>query len=132
MGFFSWTCKVCGHSIIPPEAATKLNRWMTQAVVLLPDGSILKGTYDGYGRVASKTSEHEFVDSGQDPEMYHRACWELAGKPTEFTEPSDSASDQGFFFNHEHDFPKPATLEDAKAIRPARQVSSIEWLKSQG
>jgi hypothetical protein len=69
-----------------------LNLWMSEVVVLLQSGSMLMGDYDGYGRVCGVTINDE-------PEAYHRACWEAQGKPTEFASPSEGSDDQGWFFD---------------------------------
>ena len=69
-------------------------------VVLEKDGSILKGEYDGYGRVLTEYNEHEIDFHGdEEPECYHQHCWEEAGKPIEWSEGSKYADDQGFFID---------------------------------
>ena len=94
MGFFSWDCKVCGHPMLSHYALEDKNAWMNDVVVLESDGSILRGEYGGYGDVG----EHEInIDSRNEPECYHEHCWELAGRPTEYTTGSRSARDQGYF-----------------------------------
>jgi len=105
MGFFSWNCKCCGHPMLSPYAITETNGWMNNVVVLEADGSILRGEYDGYGRVG----EHEInIDSEKEPECYHRSCWEKAGKPTEYTGASEYSADQGYFFDEgAHDMEDP-------------------------
>ena len=90
MGFFSWDCKKCGKSIRSVYSTDKSDAWMREAVVLEENGSIIKGEYDGYGRVGG----YEVDD--YDVCMYHAKCWEEAGKP-EYDGPSDGAADQGFF-----------------------------------
>jgi len=93
MGFFSWNCKGCGHPMLCEAAANESkNGWMKDVVAIEKSGSILKGEYDGYGRIGG----HEIED--YEAECYHQHCWEKAGRPTEFTEVSSSASDQGWFF----------------------------------
>jgi len=120
MGFFSWDCKVCGHSLLSPYSTNHLNDWMANVVVIEEDGSILVGEYDGYGRVNGN-------DIGSNaPQCYHRKCWELAGRPSQYTEASAGALDQGYFFDDEHDVPEPKTFKEAIASRPTRRVSSIE------
>lgn len=102
-GFFSWDCNVCGHPLLSPEATNPINRWMSDVVVIEPDGSTLMGEYDGYGRV----NDHEIAWDSGDPCVYHRACWEVAGRPTEYV-PSEDARDQGWFFDDpEHNMPDP-------------------------
>jgi hypothetical protein len=92
MGFFSWNCKSCGRSIRSGYSAAGYRDWMQQAVAILPDGSVCKGTYDGYGNIGHE--EDETLDSAA---LYHEACWEHAGEPTVFNGPSDHAGDQGIF-----------------------------------
>jgi hypothetical protein len=100
MGFFSWDCNVCGHPMLSPDATNRTNRWMADVVVIEPNGSILMGEYDGYGRVNDRDVDGE-------PCCYHHACWEVAGKPTKYI-PSESAHDQGWFFDDpKHDMPDP-------------------------
>ena len=102
MGFYSWDCKVCGHPLLSSYALADKNKWMNEAVVLFKDGGIVTGEYDGYGRLDGEHGEEE-IDG--DPECYHAACYKLAGKPTEFTEKSRSAGDQGYFFEDKvHNF----------------------------
>lgn len=82
---------------------------MMDAVVIQADGGILKGTYDGYGCIGEQRIKYgPFVDgiATNEPGCYHRACWELAGSPTDYV-PSKSAEDQGFFFGDAHDVPEP-------------------------
>jgi len=105
MGFFSWNCKVCGHPMLSHYAINEKNAWMNNVVVIEPDGSILKGEYDGYGRVNGR----EMGLGGNNAECYHRACWEKAGKPIDYTEGSESAADQGYFFDDPaHDMDPPS------------------------
>lgn len=100
MGFFSWNCRGCDHSVISHHAAThSLNGWMTQAVALTKNGPTLRGTYDGYGSVDGVRVDGDY---GNPPCLWHLACWELAGSPG-YDKPSKSARDQGFFFDNEHD-----------------------------
>lgn len=103
MGMFSWDCRRCGHPALSPAATTKINVWMNRVVALTPNGSLHRGPYDGYGRV-DDASIHERGE----PEVYHEACWRLAGKPVEFTGASMPSADQGWFFDEgAHDAPEP-------------------------
>jgi hypothetical protein len=103
MGMFSWECRGCGKSILNELGVNKTNGWMADAVALLPDGNVLMGTYDGYGRVAG-TEIHDYGE----PEIYHRACWERSGKPMEFSKASEGADDQGWFYDDaDYDIPDP-------------------------
>lgn len=105
MGFFSWNCKRCEHPLLSVYSASSINDWMIEAVALVPGGGMYVGSYDGYGRIDG--ADLPLVIGAQEPQVYHRACWELEGKPTEYTAGSENAADQGFFFDHEHDVPDP-------------------------
>ncbi len=100
MGFFSSNCKCCGRSILNKytvkEFLTDGEAWMVQAVAITKDNQIIQGEYDGYGRINDVG-----VMQGDDPDVYHKACWELAGKPTVFTGGSTYSSDQGYFIEKE-------------------------------
>lgn len=104
MGFFSQDCERCGRPLLSiwaieePEVAG----WMAEAVALTPSGSIHVGEYDGHGGIDG--AAYAVGDST----VWHRACWELAGKPTEFTGASRASSDQGWFFDTgDHTLPDP-------------------------
>jgi hypothetical protein len=106
MGLFSWECKRCSHPLLWDRATDDdgTNTWMSHAVALFPNGSVLVGDYDGYGRIGGA----EIGELGDEAETYHKACWEVAGKPTTFTEASRSAQDQGWFFEDgEHSMADP-------------------------
>jgi hypothetical protein len=94
MGLFSWNCKGCGQSIKSPFEPKPA--WHNDAVVILAGGTMLIGSYDGYGRIDGM----EFKDD--DPCMWHQRCWENAGKPTDHN-PSDGAEDQGYFYPRDED-----------------------------
>ena len=116
MGLFSWDCKYCLHPLIMPSNAESKNRWMSQVVALLPNGDVLKGDYDGYGRVAGGE-----IHGGGEPEVYHDRCWERIGKPTTFTKASRSSTDQGHFYNDGvHNSPPPGEegFFNADEMRP--------------
>lgn len=98
MGLFSWNCKECGKSIKAPYAIPKSIAWQNECVVLAPK-LIAAGPYDGYGRVGG----WDWADSEEEPEMYHEKCWEQAGKPVEFSGPSDMADDKGYFYDWDED-----------------------------
>jgi hypothetical protein len=120
MGFFSWNCKACGHSILSHHAIESNNEWMTRAVILNSDGEIMRGEYDGYGRCGS----YDYNESCGDPEMYHEACWEVIGKPTEFTGASESSRDQGYFFDDNvHNVHPPKDLRDLENIKIAGDLA---------
>lgn len=122
MGFFSYNCRGCGHSLLSSYSADKgINEWMTEAIALFPNGDRVSGEYDGYGRLG-------FADGLDGAACWHRACWEQAGKP-DFDEASRSAADQGYFFDDgDHDVLEPGVdhpegaLEMAVAERAARRL----------
>mgnify|MGYP003151588660 CR=1 FL=1 len=121
MGFFSWDCRECGHPMLSEYATNHINNWMRDVVVVEHDGNIVKGEYDGYGRVffSGGWEDHELKygtwtargNCLNEPSCWHKACWELAGKPTNY-EPSAMSADQGYFFKDEHDMEQP-TKEEA-------------------
>ena len=108
MGFFSYNCRGCLHPLLAPHAVNAVNDWMNDCVCILSDGKIVMGSYDGYGRLVVNEWDDDvqtWVD-GENPEAWHRACWEACGSPTVFTERSESADDQGHFFAPgAHDLP---------------------------
>jgi hypothetical protein len=124
MGMFSWNCKACGHPALSEGATDKsINDWMTEVVVLGNEGMI-KGHYDGYGRVNGQTI---FVMGLHGPCLYHKACWHQADEPGYDGEPSERSLDQGWFFDTgEHDMLEPGvdhppgTLEKAQEMRTKR------------
>lgn len=93
MGFFSNDCEGCHHPILSPPACEDRNGWMSRGVAIQRNGSVIIGTYDGYGCLDGRVA---LVDEAT---VYHEWCWEDAGKPTEFTGPSEGSSDQGWFFD---------------------------------
>lgn len=121
MGFFSWTCPCCEHSVRHPGATVAKSRWLSDAVAVFENGDRASGTYSGYGEVgrASRLENREGRFA-----LYHRACWTVAGKP-EFTKPSEHASDQGHFVG-EYDPAKPKSVEDCEKLRAAAQAKREE------
>lgn len=93
MGFFSQDCEECGESIISPYDIPQGLEWQNEAVCITPRGSVICGPYDGYGRV----DDHEYAIEATNT-VYHRFCWERAGKPTEYLGASRGSDDQGFFY----------------------------------
>ena len=99
-------------------ARNETNTWMSQVVVIKHDGQIIEGEYDGYGRVSPTPidpdkffdgiNERSFVwDAAELPGCWHKACWEVAGKPAEHR-PSTRSEDQGYFFEDPaHDLTEP-------------------------
>ena len=105
MGFFSANCEGCGHPLLSIQATEEINRWMNRGVAITRGGSILKGCYDGYGRL------DEFDDVVGDTTVWHQACWHTAGSPLEFRGASAPAADQGWFFEDgAHDLAEPVRV----------------------
>lgn len=115
MGFSSYDCKHCGHSILHAGSVDpEINEWMKDAVVLGADGSRLLLEFDGY---PGETDE-EVGDYGENV-WVHQACWEVAGRPEfdTYDGPSDTAEDQGHFFGTEHDMIDPRISDEAERAR---------------
>lgn len=108
MGFFSWNCKVCRHSVREGRG------WMSKAVVQGEDGSTATGRYDGYGRLDGSVGTIEVADMDGRFAMFHQTCFKLAGRP-EFNGVSESADDQGMPPSDE--FPEPRHEDDLRALR---------------
>ena len=104
MGVYSWNCKKCNHSV----KAVTVEGWeyMNEAVLLLPNGSIIIGEYNGYGCVGDYA-----IDDPFDAELWHKVCWENTGKPS-YSGPSSHADDQGYFYND----PTPQEIREAIAL----------------
>lgn len=112
MGFYSSECKCCSHPLLCKAATNEINGWMKNVVVVTPDGSILKGEYDGYGNLLGRSgSELGLGDLIYEASVYHEDCWVAAGKPMEYQGPSRYAADQGWFFGSEHDMASPLDPE---------------------
>lgn len=117
MGFFSWDCKGCNHSIREGHG------WMGKAVVVGKDGSTARGEYDGYGRVTGSIGEVELADRNGHFALYHRRCFELVGRP-EFRSASAMATDQG---TPESDqYPEPKSMQDIEALREVAATKARE------
>lgn len=122
MGFTSYECKHCGHSILSSYSADpEINKWMMFAVVLIPGGTRLVGEHDGHSGVAGAN-----VGEGSIPTdtavWVHQACWEKAGKPEyeDYDGPSPFAQDQGYFFRYEHD------MIDPRITNPTERMHLLE------
>ena len=94
MGFFSWNCSLCGHSIMNPYVISRETSWKNACVAVYPNKNTQKGSYNGYGRVGS----HPEIDYGEDVELMHRKCWKEAGKPG-YKKNSPDAAGQGHFYD---------------------------------
>ena len=108
MGLFSWQCKKCDHSIKAPYNVPSGWDYMTEAVLLEADGTTLIGLYDGYGRIEGMHGEYEINWGGEEPELWHKKCWDSMDNPP-YTGGSESAEDQGYFYND----PSEEQLEEA-------------------
>jgi len=95
-GFSSWKCLGCHRSLLSmmavDEHLTPKQAWMTDAVAIPEGGKLIKGEYDGYGKVGSKRLNYQDNIS-----CWHEACWKKSGSPG-YTRPSQNADDQGWFF----------------------------------
>jgi len=111
MGFFSWECPCCGESI------KQGNDWMGKCVALSDDGSVVKGDYDGYGRIDGRLGTVELTDMDGKFALYHQKCYDLCGRPA-YTKPSGSADDQGCGDTE----PEPHSLEDIEALKVAKKA----------
>jgi hypothetical protein len=137
MGFFSYKCEICSHPALCRQACDReINGWMSRVVAITREGELHAGEYDGYGRVGVA----EVMDSRFS--LYHRACWEMAGKPTVYTNEARHAPDQGWFFNDgDHDMLDPretvglspeeisARLAPLVAARDGQNLG-FRWLKA--
>jgi hypothetical protein len=130
MGFFSWNCKGCGHPLLSGYAANGVNDWMVSGVAITKRGRLHRGGYDGYGRLNGVRidldvywSKRTGASSG-DPDCYHRACWQIMGEPMRYKGGSESAADQGFFFDPgDHQVTEPKTRADLQlAKQKAREI----------
>jgi len=74
---------------------------MKESVALFKDGTKVTGEYDGYGSINDRRLFDENYECNV--AVYHKACWEKAGKP-EYDGPSKDANDQGWFFE-DKDYP---------------------------
>ena len=120
MGCFSWDCKACAHSVRAGEATTAVSEWLSEAVLVESDGSTVRGTYDGYGRLRTRSGREVELQDGPAPCLYHQACYDLLGKPS-YDKPSRSANDQGYFVG-DYDPKKPHSREDvAKLAKDAKE-----------
>jgi len=108
MGFFSWDCKGCGHSIREGRG------WMGKAVVQGSDGDTASGRYDGYGRLDGSVGTVEVADLDGSFAMWHQTCFKLMGRPS-FTSVSGSANDQGM--PPADEFPEPRSVDDLRALK---------------
>ena len=115
MGFFSWDCEGCKHSIRGGYSTYEISRWMTRVVILFPkhSGPISRGVYGGYGRLQEDDEDRNLGD--EEPfTMYHEACWKILGSPDKFSCASKYARDQGYFTDFNP--PEPKNQKDLEEI----------------
>jgi len=93
VGVFSWNCKSCERSIL--NHMIDMDGVYCQATVIFPDGSIIHGSYDGYGRIGGRQLNDCLT--GDNGTFYHTSCWRGEGSPLDYAGPSDPAEDQGHF-----------------------------------
>jgi len=116
MGCFSWDCPACHHSIRAAHATNDVSAWLSEAVLVEPDGNTFRGTYDGYGRLESRGGrELDLSEGNGEPCLYHQACFDLLTYMNRVSTPSRSARDQGHFVG-EYDPKKPHSLGDVAAL----------------
>lgn len=121
MGFFSALCLGCGHPALCPAATESKNAWMSDCITMIKGRkTTIEGRYDGYGRLGGISIASPLFNDHVS--LWHDKCWEIAGKPGHFTEPSPNAPDQGWFFDHgTHDINPPQNAEDMARIKKAIQ-----------
>lgn len=134
MGFFSADCEGCGHPLLSDHATNEINAWMTDGVAILPNGSVIIGAYDGYGRLDGI----EDAQIGYGATVWHEPCWRVAGEPRIYLGESRSSEDQGWFFDDPtHDMPEPTKAADLHRIadlraRLERASASVQARGDQG
>lgn len=120
MGMFSWDCNACGFAMRDCRGCAE-DGWMGHAVCLTPDGSRVVGHYDHYGNLGG----YNLVDQIGKFAIYHKACWELAGKP-EYDRPARHSRDQGFCLAiHDQPLPKPTSPEWFTVARTWEAVDRV-------
>jgi hypothetical protein len=108
MGLFSWKCALSNVEIA--NNMIDMPTWMSEIVVLQEDGTVLKGSYDGYGRVRTDVGTVDFYR-----EFMDKNGWDMDSTPTvvlqraydgesfDQVDPSPMAEFQGHFFPEEYD-----------------------------
>lgn len=94
---------------------------MGDVIIVGEDDSVIRGRYDGYGRVLSSLGEVDITDAEGRFACYHTVCYKLAGKP-DYDSPSTHAGDQGC---GESEI-EPKSLEDVEAIKARRKARDAE------
>ena len=118
MGFFSSGCQGCHHSIRHRGACQRGpggdSLWMAKIVCVMAGGSIVKDSYDGYGHGAA-TGATVISFPMRSKTVWHLACWNLSGNPTDRRE-AVADIDQGHFVG-EYAPAEPKTLDDLAKLR---------------
>ena len=114
MGLFSANCEQCSNPILPTFNTSEINDWMSLGVAVAKNGHVTLGRYDGYGRledldgVVHDAGVGGWTADKSGPAVWHYACWQIAGSPTEWRGESASSPDQGHFFEEgTYDIPEP-------------------------
>ena len=98
MGFFSWRCAKSDRPVMA-QVAVKNTPWefASCAVVLHRDGRVIRGVYDGYGRVQHHGEELELTDMAE--ENWRLVIEQYYQRFEDF--PAKNAWDQGqvFFYD---------------------------------
>ena len=100
MGFFSWRCAKSKKPVMA-DVGVQGSPWefASDVVVLFKDGSVVKGSYDGYGRVFGD-AHVELVD-------YPESQWRMVitryynGETFDQLAPNGHDPGQGFFYDDE-------------------------------
>jgi len=122
MGMFSYNCRACGHPLLCAQATTKgVNSWMQHGIVIMPNGDVHSGEYDGYGRMGGYDSHGE-MDNGS---VYHVHCYQALERPLRYVGPSQPAEDQGWFFD-EGDHAMASPLDDESVRQSLAPVGEVK------
>jgi hypothetical protein len=84
---------------------------MNDCTAVFENGDLHSGSYNGYGRIGGVQFVFDFSkpypyptyieEENNNAQLWHTACWKKKGEPA-FSGPSDSADDQGWFFDEGH------------------------------
>jgi len=121
MGFFSWNCAKTGEPILAGDGIEwpKEVQANTQVVYLTPNGSVVRGEYDGYGRVNGTDVTHRYSDAdvrdgGADKEPVLVIAKYYDGEKFEDLKPSEHQAEQGYFWDDDE------LLEHVRTLRKTR------------
>jgi len=102
MGFFALKCSKCQKSVVSKYKVIdgRARSWESDAVALLPDGTVVKGIYDGYGRIEEGKPNDEpdtdLMEHWEDGlKMLHAKCY--TGQDYHELTHSKRCELQGFF-----------------------------------